>query len=235
MRAPATVSAHLIFSSVPRSGIYLSAAGSPLVPAPLGSESTPSRPRCTRYSTVTANVLHTMLHPRKMKAQSKEKIFCRGRATKQQISTPRQTSSVSYICGHRLLHIRRHAGESETRARPRKPTKLLSRPWEKPQIALQGKPLWSPVYAVIGVFTLKEKQASPEIRARPRTPTKLLSRPREKKSQIALQGNPLWSPAYAVTGFFTLKETQVSPEIRARQIHQKICCRGRGMGCFGLL
>ena len=121
MRAPATVSAHLIFSSVPRSGIYLSAAGSPLVPAPLGSESTPSRPRCTRYSTVTANVLHTMLHPRKMKAQSKEKIFCRGRATKQQISTPRQTSSVSYICGHRLLHIRRHAGESETRARPRKP------------------------------------------------------------------------------------------------------------------
>ena len=62
-----------------------------------------------------------MLYPRKMRAQSKKKIFCRGRATKQRISTPRQTSSVSYICGHRLLHIRRHASESETRARPRKP------------------------------------------------------------------------------------------------------------------
>ena len=131
MRAPATVSAHLIFSSVPRSGIYLSAAGSPLVPAPLGSESTPSRPRCTRYSTVTANVLHTMLHPRKMKAQSKEKIFCRGRATKQQISTPRQTSSVSYICGHRLLHMVRKAGESRNTRSSEEAKNFLSRPCEK--------------------------------------------------------------------------------------------------------
>ena len=51
--------------------------------------------------------------------------------TKQRICTSRQTSSVTYICGHRLLHIRRKAGESRNTRSPKEAKNFLSRPCEK--------------------------------------------------------------------------------------------------------
>ena len=63
---------------------------------------------------------------------NQEKICCRGRGTKQRIWTSRQTSSVTYICGHRLLHIRRKAGESRNaRSPPKEAYIFLPRPLKK--------------------------------------------------------------------------------------------------------
>ena len=62
---------------------------------------------------------------------NQDTICCRGRGTKQRMCTARQTSLVTYIRGHRLLHIRKKASESRN-TRSRKETNIvLSRPCEK--------------------------------------------------------------------------------------------------------
>ena len=119
----------------------------------------------------------------------RQKNYYRGRGEKTANCTSRQTSLVSYMCGHRLFPMVRKASKSRNTRSPKEANTFVVAAVGKPQIALQGTPLWSPVYAVIGVFTLKEKQASPEIRARPRTPTKLLSRPREKNRKLHFKAN----------------------------------------------